>query len=98
MMEMTKKGQVKCVAKKHKQTPKKFVEGAEHIGSSSYMDNEMVNNYCSDELGSSDPDDSDNESEPKYDKFRVEELDMNYKFIVGLKFPSFDEFKKAITK
>ncbi|MCI21938.1 hypothetical protein A2U01_0043109, partial [Trifolium medium] len=34
--------------------------------------------YISDDLGSSDPDDSDKESGPKYEKFRKEQLNKDY--------------------
>lgn len=42
----------------------------------------METNYASDELGSSDLDASDNESGPKYPRFKMEELNKNYKFKV----------------
>lgn len=44
------------------------------------MVNETKTNYSRDELGSSDPDALDNEKRLKYDKFRVDDLDKNYKF------------------
>ncbi|CAI8599696.1 unnamed protein product [Vicia faba] len=56
-----KKGRVKCVTKKHKHTPKKYVNGVDNIGSSSCVDNNMEINYASDDLGSKDPNDLDNE-------------------------------------
>ncbi|KAI5383748.1 hypothetical protein KIW84_070924 [Lathyrus oleraceus] len=55
-------------------------------------------NYCSDEPGSSDSDASDNEKEPKYPRFKMNELNKNYKFKVGLEFGSLEEFKEAITE
>ncbi|KAI5438540.1 hypothetical protein KIW84_024322 [Lathyrus oleraceus] len=66
------------------------VEEHEHKGSSSGVDNEMDTNYASDELGGSDPDASDEEKEPKYPRFKMEELDKNYKFKGGLEFGSLD--------
>ncbi|MCI22305.1 hypothetical protein A2U01_0043481, partial [Trifolium medium] len=57
----------------------------------------MEENYASDELNSSDPDALDSEKAPKFDKFRMEELNANYKFKVGLEFASLEEFKLAIT-
>lgn len=58
----------------------------------------METNYYSDELDISDLDASDNKKGPKYDKFRVEELDKNYKFKIGLEFLSLDEFKETNTE
>ncbi|GAU23826.1 hypothetical protein TSUD_27360 [Trifolium subterraneum] len=49
---------------------------------------DMEENYGSEELNSSDPDTSDNEKTPKYEKFRMEELTAKYKFKVGLEFSS----------
>lgn len=60
------------------------------------MDHEIETNYYSDDLGSSGPDASDNENEPKYPRFNMEELNKNYKFKVGLEFGSLEEFKEAI--
>ncbi|KAI5405259.1 hypothetical protein KIW84_052153 [Lathyrus oleraceus] len=54
--------------------------------------------YASDELGSSDLDASDGDKEPKYPRFKMQDLDKNYKFKVGLKFVSLEEFKDAITE
>lgn len=92
------KREVKCVSKKYKHTPNKIVNDVNNIGPSSYMDNEIEVNYASDEFGSSDSDASNNENVPKYDSFRVEELDRNYKFKIGLEFVSLDEFIEAVTK
>ncbi|KAI5408446.1 hypothetical protein KIW84_054325 [Lathyrus oleraceus] len=58
----------------------------------------METNYASDELGSSDPDASDQESGPRYPRFKMEEPENNYKFKVGLEFVSLDEFKEANTE
>ncbi|CAJ2652425.1 unnamed protein product [Trifolium pratense] len=58
----------------------------------------METEYVSEELGSSDPDDSDNEKGPKYDLFRMEDLNKDYKFKKDLQFKSLEEFKEAIMK
>ncbi|KAI5412037.1 hypothetical protein KIW84_056929 [Lathyrus oleraceus] len=55
-------------------------------------------NYASEELSCSDPDASDEEKDPKYPWFKIEDSNKNYKFKVGLEFVSLDEFKEAITK
>ncbi|KAI5413836.1 hypothetical protein KIW84_058111 [Lathyrus oleraceus] len=94
--ENGKIGRIKFVARKHKHTPKKVPIGVDNVGSCSGMDNEMIINYASDELGSSAPDASDGEKEPKYPRFKMQDLDKNYKFKVGLKFISLEEFKEAI--
>jgi hypothetical protein len=52
--------------------------------------------YHSDELDSSDPDNSDHESGPKYEKFRKEQLNAQYQFKLGMEFNSMKEFKDAI--
>ncbi|XP_058756990.1 uncharacterized protein LOC131630222 [Vicia villosa] len=52
--------------------------------------------YESEELGSSDPDVSDNEKMPKYEKFRGELLNKDYEFKLGMEFNSLVEFKDAI--
>nr|XP_004489869.1 uncharacterized protein LOC101510316 [Cicer arietinum] len=58
---------------------------------------EMEYAYASEELDNSDPDSNSNkEKRPKYDQFRVEELNKNYKFKLGLEFKSLVEFKDAI--
>ncbi|CAI8596547.1 unnamed protein product [Vicia faba] len=74
--------------------------GVDHIGSFSGvdMDNEMDTNYASDELCSSDPDASDQENELKYPRFKMKELDKNYKFKVGLEFGSCWSGKAASKK
>ncbi|XP_058783754.1 uncharacterized protein LOC131658483 [Vicia villosa] len=61
-------------------------------------DFEKVNDddYVSDELGSSDPDDSDKETGPKYEKFRKEQLTKDYEFKLGMEFNALVEFKNAI--
>lgn len=89
---------VKVAANKHKLTPKKVQIVVDNAGSSSGVDNEMDINYASEELGSSDPDASDEEKDLKYPRFKMEDFDKNYKFIVGLEFVSLAEFKEAITE
>ncbi|XP_050890787.1 uncharacterized protein LOC127096238 [Lathyrus oleraceus] len=54
----------------------------------------MIINYASDELGSNDPDASDGEKEPKYPRFKMQDLDKNYKFKVGLEFVSLENLKR----
>lgn len=61
------------------------------------MDNEINTSCDSDELGRGDPDASDQENAPKYSRFKMDELDKNYKFKEGFKFGSLDESKEAIT-
>lgn len=58
----------------------------------------MIINYANDELGSSDLDAFDGEKEPKYPRFKMQDLDKNDKFKVGLKFVSLKEFKEEITE
>lgn len=93
-----KRKRVKQIARKHKNTPNKSRIGDDNVGSSSGVNDEMETNFSSDELGSSDPDASDQENGPMYPRFKMKELDKNYKLKVGLKFVSLDEFKKAITE
>ncbi|KAI5435370.1 hypothetical protein KIW84_021975 [Lathyrus oleraceus] len=50
----------------------------------------------SDELGSSDPDASEAEKLPKYEKFRKEQLGKDYEFKLGTEFNSLTDFKDAI--
>ncbi|KAI5389895.1 hypothetical protein KIW84_075273 [Lathyrus oleraceus] len=76
--EKGKRGRIKVTARKHKHTPKK----------------EMIINHASDELGSSDPDASGGEKEPKYPRIKMEDLDKNCKFKVGLESVSLEELKK----
>ncbi|MCH82669.1 hypothetical protein A2U01_0003480 [Trifolium medium] len=52
--------------------------------------------YVSGELGSSDPDDSNEERGPKYPKFRKEALHANFEFEKGMEFNSLVEFKDVI--
>lgn len=54
--------------------------------------------YESDSLGSSDPNDSDEEKGPRYEKFRMEQLNKKFKFKVGMEFRSLAEFKEALTE
>ncbi|KAI5415887.1 hypothetical protein KIW84_041067 [Lathyrus oleraceus] len=89
---------VKVIANKHKLTPKSVPTVVDNASSSSGVDNEMDINYASEELESSDLDASDEEKDTKYPKFKMEDLDKNYKFGVGLEFVSLDEFKEAITE
>ncbi|CAL5195758.1 unnamed protein product [Lathyrus oleraceus] len=93
-----KKGRIKLAARKHKHTQKKVLIGVDNVGVSSGMDNEMEINYASDELGSNDHNASDREKEPKYLRFKMQDLDKNYKLKVGLKFVSLEEFKGSITE
>jgi len=48
------------------------------------------------ELDSSDPDASDSEKGIKYEKFRKEQLGVNYQFKLGMKFNSIKEFKDVV--
>ncbi|KAK2437389.1 hypothetical protein QL285_022287 [Trifolium repens] len=52
--------------------------------------------YESEELGSSDPDASDDERGPRYEKFRKEHMNANFKFKFGMKFNSMQEFRDAM--
>lgn len=52
--------------------------------------------YVSDDLESSDPDMLEDEKLPKFEKFRKEHLDKNFKFQWGMEFNSLDEFREAI--
>jgi len=54
--------------------------------------------YESDSLGSSDPDNSDEEKGPRYEKFRMEQRNKTFKFKVGMEFKSLAEFKEALTE
>jgi hypothetical protein len=90
----SKKKRRKTVANRN--TPKKsnVSDNNEDLG----VDDDIVmeQKYDSEELNSSDPDVSDGEKAPKYDKFRMEELHKDYEFKVGLEFASLQEFKTAI--
>ncbi|KAK2401055.1 hypothetical protein QL285_050686 [Trifolium repens] len=96
----SKKKRRKTVANRN--TPKKsnVSDNNEDLG----VDDDIVmeQRYDSEELNSSDPDVSDGEKAPKYDKFRMEELHKDYEFKEGLEFASLEEFKErkhqAITK
>ncbi|KAI5405796.1 hypothetical protein KIW84_052534 [Lathyrus oleraceus] len=79
--EKGKRGRIKVAAKKHKHTPKKVSIGVDNVGSSSSMDNEMVINYASDKIGSSDPDASDGEKEPKYPRHAIAALGFKRQFL-----------------
>ncbi|GAU20631.1 hypothetical protein TSUD_230450 [Trifolium subterraneum] len=52
--------------------------------------------YVSDELNSSDPDDSDQEKGPRNEKFRMEQLNKDFEFKRGMEFNSLHDFKEAI--
>ncbi|XP_058783990.1 uncharacterized protein LOC131658743 [Vicia villosa] len=52
--------------------------------------------YVSDELNSSDPDESCDEDKPKYEKFRKEHLNKDFKFKWGMEFNTLVDFKEAI--
>lgn len=75
--ENGKRCRIKVAARKHKHTPKKLPICVDNMGSCSGMDNEMINNYVSDEFCSSDTDASDGEKKPKYSRFKVQDLDKN---------------------
>jgi hypothetical protein len=70
---------------------KKTVVG--HVGCEGKFGDEA---YASDELGSSDPDNSDEERGHKYPKFRKEQLNEKYEFEYMMEFKSLDEFREAI--
>lgn len=52
--------------------------------------------YFSDELDNSDPDESDDDEGPKFEKFRNEQLNKDYKFKWGMEFNSISDFIDAI--
>ncbi|XP_058766212.1 uncharacterized protein LOC131639766 [Vicia villosa] len=52
--------------------------------------------YVSDELNSSDPNESCDEDKPKYEKFRKEHLNKDFKFKWGMEFNTLVDFKEAI--
>ncbi|XP_058783089.1 uncharacterized protein LOC131657741 [Vicia villosa] len=52
--------------------------------------------YQSDELNSDDPDDSCDEDKPKYDKYKKEHLNKDFKFKWGMEFNSLNDFRGAI--
>ncbi|XP_050888646.1 uncharacterized protein LOC127093787 [Lathyrus oleraceus] len=58
------------------------------------MDSDDV--YYSDELNSSDPDDSCDEERPKYARFRKEHLNKDFIFKWGMEFNTLDDFRAAI--
>lgn len=61
----------KSIARKNKDTPRKLAFDIDYIGPSSGVKHEIETNYDSDEFGSSDPDASDNEKEPKCPRFKM---------------------------
>ncbi|CAL5184718.1 unnamed protein product [Lathyrus oleraceus] len=75
--EKGKRCRIKVAARKHKHTPKKLPICVDNMGSCSGMDNEMIINYASDEICSSDTDASDGEKKPKYSRFKMQDLDKN---------------------
>ncbi|KAK2357901.1 hypothetical protein QL285_095132 [Trifolium repens] len=52
--------------------------------------------YESEELGSSDPDDSDEERGPRYERYRKEHMHQGYKWKFGLEFNSLQEFRDDV--
>ncbi|KAK2427486.1 hypothetical protein QL285_026061 [Trifolium repens] len=52
--------------------------------------------YESEELGSSDPDASDEERGVRYEKFRKDQMSKKYKFKFGMEFNSLQDFRDAI--
>ncbi|KAK2423766.1 hypothetical protein QL285_034197 [Trifolium repens] len=52
--------------------------------------------YCSDELGSSDPDDSNEDSRPKNLKLRRSQLNKDFKFEIDMEFNTLNDFRFAI--
>ncbi|XP_058741902.1 uncharacterized protein LOC131614317 [Vicia villosa] len=52
--------------------------------------------YFSDKLNSPDPDDSGDEKRPKFERFKKEHLNKDYKFKWGMEFNSLVDFKDAI--
>ncbi|KAI5388074.1 hypothetical protein KIW84_073964 [Lathyrus oleraceus] len=52
--------------------------------------------YVSDELDNSDPDVSDDDNGPKFEKFRKDKLNKNFKFKWGMQFNYLDDFREAI--
>ena len=57
---------------------------------------EPVEEYFSEELDSSNPEESDHEGGPRYEKFRREQLNKNFEFRLGMEFNSLREFKDAM--
>lgn len=76
-------------------TPKKKMKVKILTHKGNKVDDE-AEEYHSDELYSSDPDNSDHENGPKYAKFRKEQLNEKYEFKLGMEFNSLREFKDAI--
>ncbi|XP_058741808.1 uncharacterized protein LOC131614203 [Vicia villosa] len=52
--------------------------------------------YASEDLLSSDPDNSEDEKGPRFEKFKKEELNKDFKFKWGMEFNSLDDFREAI--
>lgn len=82
---------------------RRIIRKKRDVGASSSAPMEEVDDqedeYHSEELVSSDPDEEGNEGRirrPKYEKFRPADLNKNYQFKVGLEFTSLNEFKDAI--
>jgi hypothetical protein len=57
---------------------------------------ELDEEYFSEELENSDTDESEQERGPRYEKFRKEQLNKNFEFMLGMEFNSLKEFKDAI--
>lgn len=75
------------------------------IAGCSRMDGKPNNSRCvkddddyeNEEMGSSDPYDSDNERIPKYEKFRGDLMNKDFEFKIGMQFNSLVEFNDATT-
>lgn len=52
--------------------------------------------YVSDELDNSDPNVYDDDNGPKFEKFRKDQLNTNFKFKWGMQFNSIDDFREEI--
>ncbi|XP_058765177.1 uncharacterized protein LOC131638625 [Vicia villosa] len=59
-------------------------------------DDEDEEEYLSEELNSSDPDNSEDDKKPKFEKFKKEQLTKDFKFKWGMEFTSLDDFREAI--
>lgn len=88
------KGKGKKSQTKGKGKLKLKVPAAARSGSTSQFDKE--DEYVSDELDSSDPDASGDEKNPKYEKFRQDQLSKAYQFKLGMEFNSLQEFKDTM--
>ncbi|XP_058769901.1 uncharacterized protein LOC131643640 [Vicia villosa] len=59
-------------------------------------DDEDEEEYLSEELNSSDPDNSEDDKKLKFEKFKKEQLTKDFKFKWGMEFTSLDDFREAI--